>query len=250
MTGRKLSTQPIDKKAMEPFLGRYQFESPRIALSGFIDRLQNAPSVYFKNDKLYFKPLIGPPTELVQTAPFTFAWQDTNMPLICFTKNDDGKNVMLIGGIYHEQTSNFLAILKRAIILLAVIFSLSSIFIALFSLFKAVTGKLAWKNTIPRIMPLAGISLLCWSLLHLSTLQQYSYRLSKVGTLNYVTIVIFLGTAAFAVISIAGLMSAIKTFRQSKNFVSTWLLLTNISLCLLMAILWQNGWIGLRTWAL
>ena len=172
------------------------------------------------------------------------------MPLICFTKNDDDKNVMLIGGIYHEQTSNFLAILKRAIILLAVIFSLSSIFIALFSLFKAVTGKLAWKNTIPRIMPLAGISLLCWSLLHLSTLQQYSYMLSEVDTLNYVTIVVFLGTAAFAVISIAGLMYAIRTFRKSKNFVSAWLLLINISLCLLMAILWQNGWIGLRTWAL
>ncbi len=47
--------------------------------------------------KLYFKPLIGSHSELVQIAPMTFAWRGMNISLICFTKNDKGKNVMMIG---------------------------------------------------------------------------------------------------------------------------------------------------------
>src|SRR4030095_2341065 len=105
---KDLPIQSIDKKAIEPFLGRYQFESPRNEIRAFSDKLQNAPKIYFKNGKLYFKPLIGEPSELLQTGTMTFAFRGMNMPLICFTKNDQGKNVM-IGGTYYEQTSNFWA---------------------------------------------------------------------------------------------------------------------------------------------
>src|SRR4030095_8057680 len=104
LPGKELATQPIDKKSIEPFLGRYQFESPRNEISSFSDNLQVAPRVYFRNDKLYFKPLIGEPSELVQTAPMIFAWRGMNIPLICFTKNGKGKNVMMIAGAYYEQT--------------------------------------------------------------------------------------------------------------------------------------------------
>lgn len=250
LSGKKLLIQSIDKKKIEPFLGRYQFESPRHEISGFSDRLQNAPEIYFKNDKLYFKPLIGDPSELVQTSPMTFTWEGMNMPLICFTKND-GKNVMMIEGIYYEQTSNFWAILERAIIIIAVIFSLSSVLFGIVSFIGAIIGQLTWGDTIPRIVPMIGVGLLVWAILNLLEVQQYSYKLSELDTINFRTVIIFCGTSAFGLISIVSLFFSIRTFRiPNKRWSSSYLLLTSISLCLIMAILWQNGWIGLRTWAL
>ena len=87
----------------------------------------------------------------------TFAWRGMNMPLICFTKNDQGKNVMMIGGAYYEQTSNFWAMLKRVIFIIALIFSLSSFILGIVSLIGIIIGKLSWRNMIPRVIPMIGV---------------------------------------------------------------------------------------------
>jgi hypothetical protein len=195
--------------------------------------------------------LIGDPSELVQTAPLTFAWRGMNMPLICFTKNDNGKNVMMIGGIYYEQTSNFWAMLKRAIIIIALIFVLSSVILGIVSFIGAIIGKLTWRDIIPGIIPMIGVSFLAWAVSNLLEVQQYSYKLSELGTVNFNTMTIFCGTSVFGIMSIASLFFSIGTFRKpGRRWFAYYLLFTSISLCLIMAILWQNGWIGLRTWAL
>jgi CubicO group peptidase (beta-lactamase class C family) len=249
--GKNLSTQPIDEKVIRPFLGRYQFESPRNEISAYSDKLQNAPKIYFENDKLYFKPLIGDRSELVQTAPGTFAWRGMNIPLICFTKNDDGNNVMMIAGTYYEQTSNFWAMFKRAIIIIALIFGLSSVILGIVSFIGATMGKLTWRDIVPGILPMIGVGFLVWAVFNLLEVQQYSYKLSELGTVNFRTMIIFCGTSAYGIISIISLVYSISTFRKSnKPWFASYLLLISISMCLIMTILWQNGWIGLRTWAL
>ena len=249
--GKNLSTQSIDKQAILPFLGRYQFESPRNEISAFSDKLQNAPRIYFEKNKLYFKPLIGDPSELLQTAPMTFAWRGMNMPLICFTKNEQGKKVMMIGGAYYEQTSNFWAMFKRGIIIIALIFALSSVILGIVSFIGAIIGKLAWRDIIPRIAPMIGIGFLVWALLNLIEVQQYTYKLSELDKVNFLTMIIFWGTSVFAIISIMSLVYSLSTFRRKNNrWFASYLLLTSISMCLIMIILWQNGWIGLRTWVL
>jgi CubicO group peptidase (beta-lactamase class C family) len=251
LPGKELLTQTIDKKTIEPFLGRYQFESPRNEISAFSDKLQNAPKIYFQNDKLYFKPLIGDASELVQTAPMTFAWRGMNMPLICFTKNDTGKNIMMIGGIYYEQTSNFWAMFKRVINIIALIFALSTVILGIVSFIGATFGKLTWRDLIPRIVPMIDVGLLIWAVLNLLEVQRYTYKLSELGTVNFRTMVIFCGTSAFGIISIVSLFFSIRMFRNpNKYWFACYLLLTSIFLCLIMVILLQNGWIGLRTWAL
>ena len=249
--GRKLLTQPIDKKKIEPFLGRYQFESPRNEIAAFSDKLQDAPKIYFENDKLYIKPLTGEASELVQTSAMTFAWTGSNIPMVCFTKNDEGKNVMLIGGNYYEQTSNTWAILKRAIIIIAVLLALSSVIIGLVSFIAAILGKLSWREIIPGVMPMIGVICLASSIYYLLEIQEYTYKLSELGTVNMQTLIIFLGTSLFGIVSIVSLFYSVITFQKNpRRWYAGYLLLTSISLCLIMAILWQNGWIGLRTWAL
>jgi CubicO group peptidase (beta-lactamase class C family) len=248
---KNLPIQSIDKKTIEPFLGRYQFESPRNEISAFSDKFQNAPKIYFKSGILYFKPLIGDPSELLQTGPMTFAWRGMNMPLICFTKNDKGKNVMMIAGAYYEQTSNFWAMLKRVIIIMALIFALSSVIMGIASLIGVIIGKLSWRDIIHRVIPMIGLGLFVWAVLNLLEVQNYTYKLAELDTINLRTMIIFSGTSAFGIASIVSLFFSIRMLSTpNKRWFAYYFALTSISFFFITAILWQNGWIGLRTWAL
>ena len=251
ITPNNLATQPLNKKAIEPYLGRYQFKSPRNEITAFSDKFQNAPNIYLKNDRLYFKPLIGESSELLQTGPMTFAFRGMNLPLICFTKNDEGKKVMLIGGIYYKQTSNFWAMLKRIVLIIALIFALSTVILGITSLIGIIIGKLSWRELIPRVIPMIGVGLLAWAVLNLLEVQNYTYKLAELNTINLRTMIVFLGTSAFGIASIVSLFLSIRMFsKQKKRWFAYYFLLTSISLFFIAAILWQNGWIGLRTWAL
>jgi len=248
---KNLAIQSIDKKAIEPFLGRYQFESPRNEITAFPDKLQYAPKIYLKNDTLYFKPLIGDPSELVQTGPGTFAWRGMNMAVICFTKNDRGKNVMMIGGAYFEQTSNVGAMFKRVLLIIALIFSLSSFILGIASLIGIIIGKLSWRGLIPRVIPMIGVGLLILAVLNLHEVQIYTYKLAELTTINLRTMTVFIGTTVFGIASTVSLYFSIRMFsKQKKRWFAYYLLFTSLSLFFIAAILWQNGWIGLRTWAL
>jgi hypothetical protein len=195
--------------------------------------------------------LIGEPSELLQTGPMTFAWRGMNMPLICFTKNDQDENVMLIGGIYYKQTSNFWAIFKRVILIIALIFALSTVIVGITSLIGIIIGKLTWREVIPRVIPMIGVGLLVWAVLNLLEVQNYTYKLADLNTINSRTMIIFLGTSAFAIASILSLFFSIRMFsKQRKRWFAYYFLLTSLSLFFIATILWQNGWIGLRTWAL
>jgi len=140
---------------------------------------------------------------------------------------------------------------KRGIIIIALIFALSSVILGIVSFIGAIIGKLAWRDIIPRIAPMIGIGFLVWALLNLIEVQQYTYKLSELDKVNFRTMIIFWGTSAFAIISIISLVYSLSTFpKQNNRWFAGYLLLTSISMCLIMIILWQNGWIGLRTWAL
>lgn len=248
---KELVTQPIDEEKIKPFLGRYQFESPRNEISAFSDKLQDAPRIFFEKGKLYFKPFMKDPSELVQTSAMIFAWKGSNIPMICFTKNDDGKNVMLIGGSYYEQTSNFWAIFKRVIIVTALLLMLSTIISGMIAFVATITGKLTLQKTIYRILPMIGIGCLSWAIYYLLQVQQYTYKLGELDTVNFHTVIIFSGTSVFGIVSIVSLFYSIKTFRRGNSrWYAYYLLLTSVSLCLIAVILWENGWIGIRTWAL
>ena len=251
LPGKVLATQPIDKAAIEPFLGRYQFESPRNEISAFADKLQDAPKLYFEKDKLCLKPLLGPPSELLQTAAMTFAYKGQNMASICFVKNTEGKNIMMIKGNYYEQASDFWAILKRVLTVMALLFVISSVILGIITFFRASFGKLTWRRALPRIAPMLGLVFLVWAIYYLFEVNEFSYKLAELDTINLHTLIIFLGPTFFGIISIISLLSSIRNFRkESSPWMACYLLLTSVSYCLVTFILLQSGWIGLRTWAL
>jgi CubicO group peptidase (beta-lactamase class C family) len=246
-----LIVQPLDVKAIEPYLGRYQNESPRNEISAFKDKLMDAPEFYIKDGRLFYKALIGPSSELVQTAPFTFAWKGNNSPLIVFTKNTDGKKVMVRGGTYFEKISGFWGMAKRYGLVLALLLTLLSFGTAFISLIGLGVKKTNWKDAVIRLLPAAGTGLLIAAVLKLLAVEKFTYSMYQLGTINSVTVTIFLGTLLFAILSLLTFFFALKNFRATRQiWFAVYFLLTGISMVVITLVLWQAGWIGLRTWAM
>lgn len=242
-----LTIQPTDAKAIAPYLGMYQFESPRNAISAFVDKLQNAPRIYLRNGELFIKPLIGSAAKLVQTAPLTYAWHGDNMARIIFTTNSKGQRVMLQGGTYYEQSSPAKLITYRLLLLLAMLWSIGAAVAGLVALVRKVMGKL-YNPLLPRLLPLIGLGGLAWAVYNLLNVQKYTYKLSELGSINFRTLVICLGTSLFAITAVASLGWALqKLIKQKKGW--GWLF-TALGMCAITFLLWQNGWMGLRTWAM
>lgn len=242
-----LATQPTDAKAIAPYLGMYQFESPRNAISAFVDKLQNTPRIYLKNGELFIKPLMGGATKLVQTAPLTFAWQGDNMGRIIFTTNSRGQRVMMQGGTYYEQSSAAPSIAYRLLLLLALVVSVGGAIAGLIAIVKKMMGRLQ-NQLLPRLLPFIGLAGLSWAVYYLLDVQKYTYKLSQLGSINFRTMVICLGTSLFAVTALATLGWALQQLiKQKKGW--GWLL-TALGMCTIALLLWQNGWVGLRTWAM
>jgi CubicO group peptidase (beta-lactamase class C family) len=84
---------PLNKTAIASYLGFYQFESPRMELSAFSDRLKVGFHTFIKNDTLYLKELSGNVDTLIETGPLQFAKKGMNATQYVFF-NNGGKNVL------------------------------------------------------------------------------------------------------------------------------------------------------------
>ncbi len=239
-----------DIKFLEQYTGRYQFKSPRNLISAFSDELQAAPEIVCKEGRVWFKPLIGQPTELFQTGTNEFAFAGMNRPLIKFLKNDSGEKVMTIGGSYFEKTSGFIAITKRIFIIIAIALAISSIILFLVSLVGAFAGKLKWSTAFERLIPAIGLVGLGIAVALLLNVQTNSYLLYKFGTINSLTFTVFCGTAFFGIATAYILFKAVRNFRNTKSRAfAVYYLLIAFSFLLITSVLLPNGWIALRLWA-
>jgi len=249
--GKKLDTTKLNIKAVTTFLGQYQFESPRNEISGFKDKLLMTPQIYIENGSLYLKFLLGGKTKLLQTAPLTFAEEGNNTATVIFTKNEEGKNVAIIHEGYFEQTSYFKVAFTFWITVIALFFAVCSVVPGIISLIGVLTGKLKWQQLPIRILPMTATLLLVWALLNLLQVQNETYLLSELASITTRTFIIFSGTLLFGIFSLLHLILVMRKFRQMKNywFASYWLI-TAISVCYISFLLFQNDWIGMRTWAM
>jgi CubicO group peptidase (beta-lactamase class C family) len=250
-TIEQLVTYPLNVPEITPWLGRYQFESPRFTISAFKDKLMDAPQFFVQDGKLFFKPLMSDAYELVQTAPLTFAWKGNNAPLFVFTKNAEGEQVMALGGTYYEKVSNTAAVGKRIGIAIMVLFGLLTYLLSIVTIFGLLFKKINWKDGIIRIVPAIGVTLVIIAVVKMLEVQNYSFKLYELGSVNSRTLTVFLGTSIFGIIVLITLYFSIKNYRKTKQrWFANYFLLTGLSLFIIALLLWQAGWIGLRTWAM
>jgi len=130
-------------------------------------------------------------------------------------------------------------------------FAVCSVVPGIISLIGALTGKLKWQQLPIRILPMIATALLLWALLKLLQVQNETYLLSELTNINARTLIIFSGTLLFGIFSLLHLILVTRKLRQMKNswFAFYWLI-TAISICYISFVLFQNGWIGMRTWAM
>lgn len=240
----------MDKNSVEPYMGYYEFKSPRNEISGFKDKLLNLVKIEWINGKLLFNPIIGESTEIIQTAPMTFAFKGDNSAQIVFTKNSVGKICMMINGSYYEKTSTAWAIGKRLIAIISIVLLLSYIGYGIIALIQFSLKKIRLFDFIMRILPIVGIGFFGWALSYLLEVQKYTYKMYELGTINQITIIIFLGTSLFGIISIMNLLYTFSLIKRVKRWLFCYLLLAGLSMFIISLFLHQNEWIGLRTWAL
>ncbi len=246
-----IKTQVLDVKAIESYLGFYQFDSPRNEIGRLMDKFSIAPSIALENGNLYLVELTGNKTKLLQTSPLTFMREGMNIATIAFTKNDEGKNVMMMGGTYFEQSSYAWGLFWRGAMILMIALILISGIVAIGTLIGAFMDKIAWKQVFRKFLPILSIIILGFSMTKLIEKQQFSYALYKFREINAETLLIFGGTFFFGVAGLICLYWAIQSFFRNKNRWFAWYwLLTYSSVFLLAAILFYYGFIGIRVWAL
>jgi CubicO group peptidase (beta-lactamase class C family) len=247
---QKRIAQPLDQKAIQPFLGFYQFESPRNEIGRIMDELSNAFNIYIKNDTLIMQSFFGEKTKLIQTAPFLFRRANENIATIAFTKNAKGKRVLSWVGLYFEKNSLAWGVTWRtAILFMAAMIVLSGL-MALVSLIGAFFKKVAWNKIPGRFLAISALVLLGYVMNLLTEKQTFSYALYKFRTINAETVLIFIGTAFWG---LAGLISMYLAYRaiQLKNRWGAWFwALAYLSMTGLALIFWSYGLIGLRVWAM
>ena len=248
---KKLDTITTDLKAIAAFSGQYQFENPRIQMSGFKDKLLSTAEVLIENNAVFVKPVIGNKMKLVQTKAFQFAYEGANAASIIFTKNSSGKNVMVMNGAYYEQGPFFKVMFPFWLAAMAVFFAVLSVITGFISLIVFVKHRPAPDKLKIRIWPMSAVLLLVCAVKFLLDVQNESYLLSELTTINTRTIIIFSCTLLFALFAVLNLIIVIRKFKQFKNrFFAFYWLLTALSIFYIAFLLFQNGWIGLRTWAM
>lgn len=246
---KKLKAVNIEPVAIQPFLGRYVFASPRNAISAFKDELMIAPAIKLEGEKLWYKPLTGAATELIQTGENEFAFAGANRPFVKFLKNSEGHPVMMIAGGYFEKQSNFPVMAKRLLVVLALVLMFSSVILWLVSIVGAMFGKVSWKTTGARAVPVLGLAAVIFVFSLMMYVQVNSYLLYRFGTVNDMTLSVFFGGIVFAIASLVTLWQSVNGFRKrgNRNF-SVYYFSIAASMFFIMSILMANGWIGLRFW--
>jgi hypothetical protein len=116
---------------------------------------------------------------------------------------------------------------------------------------QLVAGKVRKKPAFLRILLMLGLVGLALAVSVLQNVQEYSYRLCLMRTINSSTLTIFIGTLLFAATTLTCLLFSLLLYRKwTSRLAAAYFLLSSLSCCALLALLWSNDWIGLRTWAL
>lgn len=242
----KLVYQSIGTKTMKPFFGYYQFMSPRYELLGFIESLFTVYSFEPANDKLLEESLFGERDTLVQVSDNKFRKSNFTMPTFLFTTNERGEEVLIRDGEYYTKVNVIWLRFQQCLFVLSLLAILVGFLMGFGWLISACIKKQNLARFNYMVFPFVISSLFIsftYSILYISE----NYLISPF--INGYTITIFVGTLLSALFSLINIFLLLKKWNKQKSIWLNYYLLTLALLyCYLGFILFQNNWIGLRTW--
>jgi len=241
------NSQKINIESMEPYFGYYQFKSPRYELLGFIESLFSVYNIKPLESKLLEVNLLGELDTLIQVSDNKFRKRNFTIATTLFLTNNRGEKILIRNSEYFQKV-NFLWLLSQQV---AFVLSMFAIFIGfLLGIIWLIFVFIKKQNLVKSkfmLIPFITASLFISAIYSLVYITE---NYIKSPFINGYTVTIYISTILFAIFS---LLNIFVLFREWGNQKGRWLYYSLWTIALLYIyltlMLFQNNWIGLRTWA-
>jgi CubicO group peptidase (beta-lactamase class C family) len=235
---------------LEKFAGYYAPRAPRNQFFAFLEDLTNGTCVRVIKGHLTYSGLFGTPESLLPVGRNLFRGEKEPEGTTIFFANESGGMAIVGNGLepipYSERSSLAGPYIRLALLILALFFMLTTLPFGLIWIFRKLFGKMKGVSHLSvRVVPLlAVISLLlvpvCFSKLDGP----------RVGAFNLWTAGIFIGTTLFPVLSILGMILALRVPQNEiHRGVRLHSILVSSASCLLTGFLFSWGLVAIRLWA-
>src|SRR6266851_615681 len=247
------SQQPVTAltaKALEMFAGYYAPRAPRSQLFAFVDDLTGWTRIRVINGKLTRSGLFGRPEPLLPVGKNLFREEKEPEGTTVFFVTETGDMAVVGSGLdgigYSERSYVAFPFLRIALLSLCLFFLLTTLPYALVWLFMKLIGAMKdVRHLSVRVAPLlATLSLLIVPL----CLMKLSG--AQIGSFNFWTAGIFLGTFFFPILSVIGLVLVLWVPKEEiHRAVRIHSLLVSSACCVLTGFFWSWHLLALRLWA-
>jgi CubicO group peptidase (beta-lactamase class C family) len=240
----------LPEKSLKMFTGYYATRSPRTQLFAFIDDLTGGTRIHLINGKLARSKLFGRPEPLLYVGKNLFRGEEEPEGTTVFFVTQTGNWAVVGAGLngisYSERSSLALLFLRIALLSICLFLMLTSLPYALFWLFLKLIGIM--KDV--RHLSVRAVPLLATLALLIVPPCLMKLDGTHIGTLNFWTAGIFLGTFFFPLLSILGLILVLRAPKDEiHRAVRTHSLLVSSACCVLTGFLWSWHLVAVRLWA-
>ena len=240
----------LPAKSLKAFTGYYAPRAPRSRLFAFIDDLTGGTRIRMVNGNLTRSGLFGSPEPLLYVGKNLFRGEKEPEGTTVFSLTQTGNWAVTGGGLdgipYSERSSLALFFLRISLLSLCLFVMLTSLPYALAWLFLKLIGAMKdVRHLSVRVVPLfATLALLIVP----PCMKQLGG--TQIGTLNFWTAGIFLGTFFFPLLSILGLVLVLRAPKEEiHRAVRIHSLLVSSACCVLTGFLWSWHLLAVRLWA-
>jgi CubicO group peptidase (beta-lactamase class C family) len=235
---------------LQGLAGFYSSRAPRSQMFAFLDGLAGGTRIRVINGKLTRSGLFSQPKPLLCVGKNVFRGEKEPEGTMIFFTNESGDMAMAGSGLeeipYSERSSLAMPFIRIALLSLCLFFMLTSLPFALVWLFLKLVGAMKdVRHLSVRVAPL--LATLAFSIVPICFLKLGG---SQIGTFNYWTAGIFLGTFFFPLLSIAGMVLVLRVPREEiHRGVRIHSLLVSSACCVLTGFLLSWHLLALRLWA-
>ena len=244
----------VSAAELKKFAGFYAPRAPRNQLLAFTEELTGGTWVRVTDGKLHCSGLFGKgDTTLMPVGKNLFRLEKEPEATAVFFPDQSGRMIYVRSGFdgepYGEKIIPVWPYLRLLLLVVCVVVMASALPYALFwGLLLAFRKLLRKPNGLPhlrvRVVPLCAVLILA------AVMFAFTKLFADVGVLNVWSLLVFVGTILFAVLSLVGLALAVAVPRaEIHKFVRIHSLLVSLACCVVTVFLSAWHLIGLRLWA-
>jgi CubicO group peptidase (beta-lactamase class C family) len=235
---------------LQTFAGYYAQRAPRDQMLAFLDDVAGGLRIRVLGGQLTRSHMFGKPEPLLPAGKNLFRTEKEPEGATIFFSGEDGKMALTCMGEatvpYAERVSPVWPYARVALLVVCAALMLSSVAFAVFWIVRKLIGRMKGvRHLAVRAVPLLAV--LCFL-----AIPFLAARLNgtAIGTLNFFTFAIFLGTILFPLLALLGLVLVLRVPKEEIHpGVRVHSLLLSLACCVVAAFLAGWGLIGVRLWA-